>query len=114
MGFTSGVNHASNPRVLTGERIVITSFLDGLNNKQLAASITVVKVQTTAKAERLAAKGYAVGLDQKSKKSSENYFLTYTSRYTKSQDKEYLNLGEEKTKELMATFADLNARHGNL
>ena len=37
------------------ERILITSFMLGLYDRQLAASLAVVKVQTTAEAERLAA-----------------------------------------------------------
>ena len=41
------------------ERISITSFMLGLHDKQLAASLAVVKVQTAAEAERLAAEGEA-------------------------------------------------------
>ena len=47
------------------ERILITSFMLGLHDKQLAASLAVVIVQTVAKAERLAAEGEAVRRDQK-------------------------------------------------
>ncbi len=50
------------------ERILITSFLLGLHDKQLAASLAVVKVQTAAEAERLAAEGEAVRRNQKSRK----------------------------------------------
>ena len=58
------------------ERILITSFMLGLHDKQLAASLAVVKVQTAAEAERLAAEGEAVRKDQKSRRSFGNYLLT--------------------------------------
>ena len=61
------------------ERILITSFMLGLHDKQLAASLAVVNVQTAAEAERLAAEGEAVRRDQKSRKSSGNYILPSTS-----------------------------------
>ena len=40
-----------------GERILITSFMLGFHDKQLAASLAVVKIQTASEAERLAAEG---------------------------------------------------------
>ncbi len=96
------------------ERILITSFMIGLHDKQLAALLAVVKVQAAAEAERLAAEGEAVRRDQKSRKSSGNYFLLSTSREPESENVEDLNLSEEEEeKELMATLADLNARRGN-
>ena len=95
------------------ERIPITSFMLGLYDKQLAASLAVVKVQTEAEAERLASEGEAVRRDQKSRKSSGNYFLPSTSRELESENEEDLNLSEEEEKELMATLADLNAISGN-
>ena len=45
------------------ERILITSFMLGLHDRQLAANLAVVKVQTTAEAERLAAEGEVVRRD---------------------------------------------------
>ena len=52
--------------------------------------------------------------DQKSRKSSVNYFLPSTSRTFKSENEEDVNLSEEEEEEeLMATLADLRARHGN-
>ena len=39
------------------KRILITSFMLGLFDRQLAANLAVVKVQTAAEAERLAANG---------------------------------------------------------
>ena len=95
------------------ERILITSFMLGLHDKQLAASLAVVKVQTAAKAERLAAEGEAVRRDQKSRKSSGNYLLHSISREFESEDEEDLNPSkEEKKEELMATLADFKARRG--
>ena len=57
------------------ERILITSFMLGLHDKQLASSHAVVKVQTAAEAERLAVEGEAARRDQKSRMSSGNYLL---------------------------------------
>ena len=47
------------------ERILITSFMLGLHDKQLSASFEVVKVQTAAETKRLVAKGEAVRRHQK-------------------------------------------------
>ncbi len=77
------------------ERILITSFMLGLHDKQLAASLAVVKVQTSAEAERLASEGEAVRRDQKSRNSSGNYFLPSTSREPESENEKDLNLSEE-------------------
>ena len=60
------------------ERILVTSFLLGLHDKQLAASLAVARIQTAAEAERLAAEGEAVRRDQKSRRASGNYLLTST------------------------------------
>ena len=46
------------------ERILIKSFKLGLHNRQLAASFAVVKIQTAAEAERLAATGEVVRRNQ--------------------------------------------------
>ena len=72
-GHTNLVHSAREP-------IFNTRFMLGLHDKQLAASVEVVKVQMAAKAERLAAKGEAVRQEQKSRKSPGNYFLPSTSR----------------------------------
>ena len=96
------------------ERILITSFMLGLHDKQLAASLAVVKVQTTAEAERLAAEGKAVRRDQKSRKSSGNYLLPSASREPESEEEKDLNLSEEEEEEeLMAKLEDIKARRGN-
>ena len=57
------------------ERILITSFILGLHDRQLAANLTVVKIQTAAQTERLAAEGEVVRRDQKSRKYTGNYML---------------------------------------
>ena len=95
------------------ERILIMSLMLALHDTQLAASLAVVKVQTDAKAERLAAEGKAVRRDLKSRKSSGNYFLPSTSREPENENEKDLNLSEEEKEELMATLADLHARRGN-
>ena len=55
------------------ERILITSFLLGLYDRQLASSLAVVKIQTAADAERLAAEGEAVRRDQRPRRSTSNF-----------------------------------------
>ena len=55
------------------ERILITSFLFGLYNLQLASSLAVVKIQTAADAERLAANGEANRHDQRSRRFTTNF-----------------------------------------
>ena len=47
------------------EKIITTRFLLGLYNRQLAASLAVVKIQIAADAERLADEGEAVHRDQR-------------------------------------------------
>ena len=56
------------------EQILIISML-GLYDRQLAAKLVVVKVQTTAEAERLAAEGEFVRRDQRLSKYTGNYLL---------------------------------------
>ena len=55
------------------KRILITSFLLGLYDRQLASSLAVVKIQTSADAKRLAAEGEAVRRDQRSWRSTNNF-----------------------------------------
>ena len=52
------------------ERILVTSFLIGLYNRQRAASLAVVKIRTAADAERLAAAGDPVRRDQRSRRAN--------------------------------------------
>ena len=56
------------------ERILITSFMLGFHDKQLATLLAVVKVQTAADAERLAVKAEAVRRDQNSRSHQETTF----------------------------------------
>ena len=99
---------------LARERIINTSFMLELHDKQLAASFAVVKVQTAAEAERLAAESEALRRDQKSRKASGKYFLPSTNREPESSNEEDLNMSEEEEeKELMATLANLKARRAN-
>ena len=57
------------------ERILIHHFMIGLYDKQLAANLAVVKVQTAAEAERLAAEGESVRRDQRSRRTNFNLLL---------------------------------------
>ena len=81
------------------EHIHITSFKLELHDKELAASLAVVKVQRATEAERLVAEGEAVRRDQKSRKSSGNYLLPSSSREPKSENEEELNLSEKEEEE---------------
>ena len=55
------------------ERILVTHFLLGLYDHQLASSLAVVKIATSAEAERLAAEGEAVRRDQKPRRFYNNF-----------------------------------------
>ena len=59
------LDHTARPRIL------ITSFIYGLHDRQLAASLVIVNIQTAAEAERLAAEREVVRKDQKSKNPQE-------------------------------------------
>ena len=97
------------------ERILITSFMLGLHDKQLAASLAVVKVQTAAQAERLAAEGEAVRRDNKTKTSSGYYLLPLVrNNEPVKEDEGDLNLSEEEDEtKLIAALADLKVRRGD-
>ena len=55
------------------KRIIITSFFLGLYDRKLASSLAVVKIQTAADAERLAAEDEGVRRDQRSRRSTNNF-----------------------------------------
>ena len=55
------------------ERILITSFLTGLADRQLAASLAVAKITSSSDAEKLAAEGESVRKEQRSRKAYMNY-----------------------------------------
>ena len=56
------------------ERILVTSCLLGLYDRQLASSLAVVKIQTAVDGERLAAEGEAFRRDQRPRRSLNNFF----------------------------------------
>ena len=98
------ISHASR------ERILITSFLLGLYNRQLASSLAVVKIQTAADVERLAAEGKAVISDQRSRRSTSNFLPERRSGpdpnvFEEPPDAEPL---DEKEEELMAALETRN------
>ena len=97
------------------ERILISSFMLGLYDRQLAANLAVVKVQTAAEAERLAAEGEVVRRDQRTRKYTGNYLLPSASKSEPEEVEEYIYLSDkEEEDELVAAIADLRARRGNL
>ena len=55
------------------ERILTTSFLLGLYDRQLASSLAVAKIKDSAEAEKLAAEGESVRRDLKNGKSYMNF-----------------------------------------
>ena len=92
------------------ERILITCLLLGLYDRQLASSLPVVKIQTAADGEQLAAEGEAVRRDQRSRRSTNNFLPEEPSAQDpgslkKLSDAEPLDEEEE---ELMATLGTLN------
>ncbi len=94
------------------ERILITRFLLGLYDGQLASSLAVVTIQTAADAERLAAEGEAVRRDQRSRRSTSNFLPGGASAqdpddHTVSSDTELLDEEEE---ELTEPFGTVNPR----
>ena len=91
------------------ECIHITSFMFGLHDRQLAASLAVVKMQTEAEAERLAAERQVVGKDQNSRKYTGNYVLpTASNTEPEEYEEEESNLSDaEAVKNLMAALSDL-------
>ena len=92
------------------ERILITSFLLGLSDRQLASSLAVVNIQTAADAERLAAEGEAMRRDQRYRRSTNNFLPEGPSCldpevFEEPSDAEPL---DEEEKELMAALGTLN------
>ena len=65
------------------ERILVTSFLLGLHDRQLASSLAVAKIDSAAEAQRLAAEGDSVRRERRSR-SSGNYLLTSTHRSSRT------------------------------
>ena len=95
------------------ERILITSFMLGLHDRQLAANLAVVKVQSAAEAERLAAEGEVVRRDLRTRNYTGKYLLPSASK-SEPEKVEDPYLSEKKgEEELMAALADIRARRGN-
>ena len=97
------------------ERILITSFRLGLFDRQLASSLAVVKIQTAADAERLAAEGEAVRRDKRYRRSTNNFLPEEPSAQDpgsleEPSDAEPLDEEEE---ELMAALGTLNSTRKN-
>ena len=97
------------------EHILITSFLLGLYDCQLASSLGVVKIQTAADAERLAAEDEAVRRDQRSRRSTNNFLPEEASALDpevleESSDAEPL---DEEERELMAALGTFNTTRKN-
>ena len=97
------------------ERILITSFLLGLYDRQLASSLAVVTIQTAANAEQLAAECEAVRRDQRSRRSTNNFLPEDPSAQDhgsldEPSDAEPLDKEEE---ELMAALGTLNPPRRN-
>ena len=102
------------------ERILITNFMLGLHDKDLASSLAVVRVQTAAEAERLASEGEAMRRDQRSRKSTGNYLLpsgrTSMSRSRAVDEPELLEVegeDEEEENELFVAPSDTEPRRAD-
>ena len=97
------------------ERILVTSFRMGLYDRQLAASLAVVRLTTAAEAERLAAEGDAVRHDQRSRRSGSNFLPEGACAGAGEPEDEDLAEGfdDEEDEDLTAAFGDLrSARRG--
>ena len=97
------------------ERIFITIFLLGLYDHQLASSLAVVKIQTAADAERLAAEGEAVRRDQRSRRITNNFLPEEVSAHDPEVLDEFSNVEplDEVEEELMAALGTLNPPRRN-
>ena len=97
------------------ERILITSFLLGLFDRQLASFLAVVKIQTAADAERLATESEAVRRHQLSRRRTNNFLPEEPSAH----DPEFLEEPsdteplDEEEEELMAALGTLNPLRRN-
>ena len=92
------------------ERILVTSFLFGLYDRQLAASLAVVKINIAADRERLAAEGEVVRQDQRFRRSN-NHFLgkePFVGNFDNSPDADLKPLDEEED-ELTAALDNFGA-----
>ena len=88
----------------------------GLHDRQLAASLTVVKIQTAAETKRLTAEGEVLRCDQKSRKYTGNYMLPSASNIEPEKDEEEesnLSEMEEEKEELIVALSELKNRGGN-
>ena len=97
------------------ERILITSILIRLYDRQLASSFVVVKIETDANAEQLAAQGEAVRRDQRSRRSTNNFLPDgasglYLQFFKDPTDAEPL---EEEKEVLIAALGTLNPPRRN-
>ena len=81
----------------------------GLSERQLAANLAVVKVQTAAEAEWLAAEGEVVRRDQRTRKYTGNYLLPSASKSEPEKVEEDIYLSHNEEDELLAALADLRA-----
>ena len=102
------LNLAHAPR----ERILITRFLLGLHDRQLASSLAVVKIQTSADAERLAAEGEAVRRDQRPRRSTSNFLCEGACAPESDDQGEPSDAGslDEEEEELTAALGIANPR----
>ena len=94
------------------QRILITSFILRLYDRQLVSSLAVVKIQTVADVERLASEGEAMRRDQQPRRSTSN-FLPEGACVPESDDPDELSDAEsldEEEEELTAALGTANSR----
>ena len=94
------------------ERVLVTSFLIGLYDRQLAASLVVARIQNAADAERLAVEGEAVRHDQRSRRFNLN--LLHEGAFVDDQEDSpgaELDPLDDEEDELTTAFGNLSASH---
>ena len=90
------------------ERIFVTSFLIGFDDRQLAASLAVARVKHAADAERLAVEGEAVRHDKRSRRSNLNLLHEFVDDQEDYPGAELDSLDEEEH-ELTAALNNFSA-----
>ena len=76
------------------ERILVTSFLLGLYDRQLASSLAVAKIKDSSEAEKLAAEGVSVRKDMKNRKSYMNNLAVKDLAESEDPDEKSADPGE--------------------
>ena len=97
------------------ERILITSFVNGLYDRQLAASLAVVKPTSASEAQRIASEGEAVRRETRSRRTTTNVLADGASGgRAEEDDDDYGEVDDDEGEEdISAALGDARFRRGN-